>query len=92
MIYDNQNECNSFCNTKTGDSNTLAYNGTPVDVVSSTPISNRMTQETYITSKGATQNDINKLITNPLNLDCEILPREIVRGDPVKINIINMPP
>jgi hypothetical protein len=37
------------------------------------------------------QTEIDKLIKNPLTLDCEILPLEIVKHDPVKINIVNMP-
>jgi hypothetical protein len=49
-------------------------------------------QSTYIANKNVSQSDIDNLIKNPLNLDCEILPREIVKGDPVKIDIINMPP
>ncbi|HRZ29445.1 MAG TPA: hypothetical protein P5052_01535 [Candidatus Paceibacterota bacterium] len=37
------------------------------------------------------QSEVDALIKNPLQLDCEILPFEIVRNDPVKITIVNMP-
>jgi hypothetical protein len=37
------------------------------------------------------QKNINNLIASPLNLDCEILPVEIVKNDPIKISIVNMP-
>jgi hypothetical protein len=32
-----------------------------------------------------------KYINNPVTLDAEVLPVEIVKGDPIKINIINIP-
>jgi peptidoglycan hydrolase-like protein with peptidoglycan-binding domain len=34
---------------------------------------------------------VEKYINNPVKVDAEVLPVEIVRGDPIKINIINLP-
>ncbi len=46
---------------------------------------------TKSTLSAATQQNINSLIASPLNLDCEILPIEVVKNDPIKISIVNMP-
>jgi hypothetical protein len=46
---------------------------------------------TLIANTKINQSEIDKLIKSPLQLDCEILPLEIVKNDPVKINIINLP-
>ncbi len=34
---------------------------------------------------------VEKYINNPVRVDAEVLPVEIVKGDPIKINIINIP-
>jgi len=32
-----------------------------------------------------------KYVNNPVNLDYEVLPVETIKGDPIKVNIINIP-
>jgi len=44
-----------------------------------------------ISNSKVSKADVDSLIKNPLQLDCEVLPLEVVKNDPVKINIINMP-
>jgi peptidoglycan hydrolase-like protein with peptidoglycan-binding domain len=80
MIYSTENECKQFC-SKEGDENTFAINER-VTTTRGTP-----TKATKFA-----QSEMEALIQNPLKLDLEVLPKEIIVGDPVKIHVINMPP
>gem|GEM_PF-3774374 len=81
-ITSNPTTSNTTVNNGTGPSNSGSSSTTrTTKVAGPTPTTKPLIDESYF----------EELVKNPANMDCEVLPVDIARNDPVKISIINVP-